>query len=151
MTLTIWQGWQSYRIVIEIASFFPKKSHHRIETHKKSHLLSHLKIKLNKNNLRFLRLFQFFNKLSTVLYLVASCDCFVIIMFPRKEKLEFEYDLLRHSAFCILHEIVIEVSKTFNSNRVRNIKWEHAEARFRLQTFTTIQYSAIGITLVFLY
>jgi len=28
-----------------------------------------------------LRLFRFFNKLSTVLYLVASCDCFVIIMF----------------------------------------------------------------------
>jgi len=38
---------------------------------------------LNKNNLR---LFRFFNKLSTVLYLVASCDSLVIIMFPGERK-----------------------------------------------------------------
>jgi len=51
-----------------------------------------------------------------VLDLVASCDCFVIIMVPRKEKFEFGYDLLRHSAFCIVHEIVIEASKKLKSS-----------------------------------
>jgi len=46
--------------------------------------------------------------------LVASCDCFVIIMFPGKEK--FEYDLLRHNAFQIVREIVIEAYKKFKSS-----------------------------------
>jgi len=49
-----------------------------------------------------------------VLYLVASCDCFIMIMFLRKEK--FGYDLLRHSAFCIVHEIVIKASKKLKSS-----------------------------------
>jgi len=34
-------------------------------------------------------------------------------MFPGKGKFEFGYDLLRHSANCIVHEIVIEASKKF--------------------------------------
>jgi len=34
-----------------------------------------------------------------VLYLVVSCDCFITIMCPGKEKFEFGYDLLHHSAF----------------------------------------------------
>jgi len=34
-----------------------------------------------------------------------------------KEKFEFGYDLLRHSAFCIVYEIVIEVSKKFKSSK----------------------------------
>jgi len=34
-----------------------------------------------------------------------------------KGKFEFEYDLLRHSAYCIVrHEIVIEASKKFKSS-----------------------------------
>jgi len=57
--------------------------------------------KLNKNNLR---LFRFFHKLSTAVYLVASCDCFVIIMFLEKGK--FGFDLLRHSAYC-MHTLFI--------------------------------------------
>jgi len=39
--------------------------------------------------------------LPTVLYLVVSCDCFVIILFPGKEKFDFGYDLLHHSAFLL--------------------------------------------------
>jgi len=34
-------------------------------------------------------------------------------MFPKKEKFEFEYDLLRHNVYCIVHEIVIKASKNF--------------------------------------
>jgi len=41
-----------------------------------------------------MRSFQFFYKLSMVLYLIASYDCFVIIVFLGKGK--FEYDLLHH-------------------------------------------------------
>jgi len=51
-------------------------------------------------------------------------------MFLEKGKFEFRYDLLRHSAYCIVHEIVIEASKKFKS---RNIKREHTEARFRFE------------------
>jgi len=85
-----YQGWQSHRTF-----FFPKKSHRSPQKNLMCYSIS----KLNINNLRLLRLFRFFNKLSTVIYLVVSCDCFVIIMFPKKEKFEFDYDLLRHSAF----------------------------------------------------
>jgi len=70
---------------------------------------------LNKSNLRLL---PFFNKLCTVLYLVASCDCFVIIMIPGREKFEFGYDLLRHSAFCTVHEIVIQAFKELKSSNL---------------------------------
>jgi len=75
------------RNVIEIAShlFSPKNR------------ICYRILKLNENNLR---LFRFFNNLSTVLYLVTRCDCFVIIMFLGKETFEFGYDLLRHCAFC---------------------------------------------------
>jgi len=37
-------------------------------------------------------------------------------MFPGKEKFEFGYDLLHHSAFCIVHEIVIEASEKLKSS-----------------------------------
>jgi len=37
-------------------------------------------------------------------------------MFSGKEEFEFGYDLLRHSAYCIVHEIVIEASKKFKSS-----------------------------------
>jgi len=52
-----------------------------------------------------------------VLNLVESCDYFVIIMFPEKEKFELGYDILRHSTFCIVHEIVIEAFKKFKSDK----------------------------------
>jgi len=71
-------------------TFFPKKIALKPTKNRNS--------KLNKNNLR---LFRFFNKLSSVLYLVASCDCFVIIIFPRKEKFELGYDSI--ALQCILH------------------------------------------------
>jgi len=32
-------------------------------------------------------------------------------------KFEFEYDLLRHIAYCIVHKIVIEASKKFKSSK----------------------------------
>jgi len=51
-----------------------------------------------------------------VLYLVASCDCFIIIMILGREKFEFGYDLLHHSAFCIVHEIVIKPFKELKSS-----------------------------------
>jgi len=89
-------------------TFFPKKSHQHPQKNRIS--------KLNKNNLPLLRLFRFFNKLSTVRYLVVSCDCFIIIMLPGKEKFEFGYAVLRHSAFCIVHENVIKASKKFKSS-----------------------------------
>jgi len=38
-------------------------------------------------------------------------------MFPGKGKFEFGYGLLRHSAYCIEHEIVIEASKKFKSSK----------------------------------
>jgi len=93
--------------------FFPKKSLYISHRHPQKHCIS----KLNKNNLP---LFQFFNKLPTVLYPVASCDCFVIIIFMEKEKFQFGYDLLCHSAFRIVHEIVIEASKKFISSKKRS-------------------------------
>jgi len=40
-----------------------------------------------------------------VLYLAASCDCLIIIMFLGEKKFEFVHDhLLHHSAFCIVHD-----------------------------------------------
>jgi len=86
----LYQGWQSYRI--EIAPFFPKNIASKSAKNRIYYCIS----KLNKNNLQ---LFRFFNKQSTVLYFVVSCDCFIIIMFPGKEKFEVGYDLLHHSAF----------------------------------------------------
>jgi len=50
-----------------------------------------------------------------------------------KEKFEFRYDLLRHSAYCIVHECVIQALRS--SHQVRNIKRDHAEARFRFERF----------------
>jgi len=44
-------------------------------------------------------------------------------MFLEKGKFEFGYDLLRHSTYCIVHEIVIEASK----------KRDHTEARFQFE------------------
>jgi len=66
---------------IEIASllFFPKKIASKLTKNRICYRI----LKLNKN---ILRLFRFFNKLSTVLYLVVSCDCFVIITFRRGER-----------------------------------------------------------------
>jgi len=59
-------------------------------------------------------------------------------MFPGKEKFEFGYDILRHSAFCIAHEIVIESSKKFKS--VRNIKRKHhAEDNYALKDLIILQ------------
>jgi len=68
--------------------------------------------KLNKNNLR---LFRFF--ISAVYRTLLGCefDCFVIIMLLGKGK--FEFDLLRHNAYCIVHEIIIEASKKFKEAR----------------------------------
>jgi len=101
-------------IRIEIASQpFPKKSHlHIASTLTKNRICYHIS-KLNKNNLRFL---DFFINYLTVLYLVTSCDYFVIIMYPGKGK-KFGYDLLCHSAYCIEHDIVIEASKKFKSSK----------------------------------
>jgi len=44
-------------------------------------------------------------------------DCFVIIMFPGKGKFGLGYDLLHHSPYCIIHEIVIEASKKLKSSK----------------------------------
>jgi len=52
-------------------------------------------------------------------------------MFLGKGKFEVGYDVLRHNAYCIVHEIVIEVSKKFKSRR--NIKRDHTEGRFRFE------------------
>jgi len=38
-------------------------------------------------------------------------------MFPGKESLSLGNDLLRHSAYRIVHEIVIEASKKFKSSK----------------------------------
>jgi len=38
-------------------------------------------------------------------------------MFPGKGRFEFGYDVLRHYAYCIVHEIVIEASKKFKSSK----------------------------------
>jgi len=51
-----------------------------------------------------------------------------------KEKFEFRYDLLRHSAYCIVHEIVIEALRS--SNQVRNIKRDQPKLDFDLKDFT---------------
>jgi len=40
-------------------------------------------------------------------------------MFLGKEKFEFGNDLLRHNAYCIVHEIVIEAFKKFKEARFR--------------------------------
>jgi len=98
LVVNVNQGWQSHRN--RIAPFFPKKSHLHIASKSTKNRICYRISKLNKNNLR---LFQFLNKLPIkVLYLVASCDCFVISMFSEKEKFEFGYDLL-HASQCKLH------------------------------------------------
>jgi len=38
-------------------------------------------------------------------------------MFLGKGKIEFRYDLLRHSAYCVVHKIVIEASKKIKSGK----------------------------------
>jgi len=38
-------------------------------------------------------------------------------MFPGERKVEFGYDLMRHSAYSIVYEIVIEASKKFKSSK----------------------------------
>jgi len=91
--------WQSHRNRNRIAPFFPKNRIYKSHRNPQKHRICYRISKLNKNNLRLLRLFRFFNKLSMVLYLVVSCDCFVIIMFLGKEKFELAYDLLHHSTF----------------------------------------------------
>jgi len=65
-------------------------------------------------------------------------------MFPGKEKFEFGYDLLRHSAFCIEHEILIETSKKFKSS----VKYIKRELR-QVPVYHILQYSAISVALVF--
>jgi len=89
----------SHRNQNRIAPLFPKKSHLQIASKPTKNHICYRISKLNKNNLQ---LSLFFNKLSTVLYLVVSCDCFVIIMFPGKEKFEFRYDLLCHRTLHLL-------------------------------------------------
>jgi len=52
-----------------------------------------------------------------VLYLVVSCDCFVIIMFPGKESLSLDMIYCVTVHFCIIvHTIVIEASKKLKSS-----------------------------------
>jgi len=86
-------------------------------------------------------------------------NCFIIIMFLGIGQFEFGYDLLRHSAYCIVLETVIEASKKFNKYEIlsRIIPKIDSDLKdyFTIEgtkvKIKAIQYSAISIALVFLY
>jgi len=111
--------------------FFQKNRIYISHRHPQKNLICYHISKLNKNNLRLLRLFRFFiNCLPYFTWLRVKC--FVIIMFPGKGK--FGYDL-----------------KKFK-------QWDHTEAtvdsdlkdnRRNKSRTKNIQYSANGIELIF--
>jgi len=61
-------------------------------TYIQKHRICYRISKLNKNNLQ---LFRFFNKLTVVVYMVASCDCFIQSRRQKKFRVAMENQTLK--------------------------------------------------------